>query len=435
MAAAPVFFQDDDMTVLIAGAGIGGLTLALSCHQVGIAFQIFEQAEKIEPLGVGINLQPHAVRELFELGLEAELDALGVRTTNVTYFSKLGGEIWNEPRGKHAGYRWPQYSVHRGKLQTMLHDALVKRAGKDIVETGCALTAFDQSDTSVTIKLKSRSGKNINDVRGDILVGCDGIHSAVRHQLFPQEGPPVWGGAILWRGTTTARPFLDGATMAMAGHEFQKFVTYPVSTTDRQTGKALINWIAELKFTPDKVWNKEDWNRVGVLEDFLPAFKNWKFDWLDIPDLIANNNAVYEFPMVDRNPREQWTFNRVTLLGDAAHAMYPIGSNGATQGIVDARILVRELLAKGLGNAALASYEQQRRPITSKIVLANRSNGPDQILEIVEQKCAGKFDDIHQVISRKELQDQASNYKHLTGFDVTRLNAQASIIRQDQTVC
>ncbi len=422
------------MSVLIAGAGIGGLTLALTCHQTGIPFRIFEQVEKIEPLGVGINLQPHAVRELFELGLEKELDAFGVRTTNVTYFSKLGGKIWNEPRGKDAGYHWPQYSVHRGKLQTMLHDALMKRTHDNIVETGCAFSSFEEDKAGVSISLQARDGKLLEKVTGDVLIGCDGIHSSVRHQLFPNEGPPVWGGAILWRGTTTTEPFLDGATMAMAGHEFQKFVTYPISKVDRQTGKALINWIAELKFDADKVWSKEDWNRQGVLEDFLPAFENWHFDWLDVPKLIVDHNAVYEFPMVDRDPLDQWTFGRVTLLGDAAHAMYPIGSNGATQGIVDARILVRQLLATGLNSEALASYENERRPITSKIVLANRGNGPDQIMEIVEQKCAGKFDDIHQVISQSQLEERASKYKHLTGFDVETLNAQPSIIPSDQII-
>ena len=422
------------MTVLIAGAGIGGLTLALTCHQVGLSFRIFEQSEKIEPLGVGINIQPHAVRELIELGLQKELDDFGVRTTNVAYFSKLGGEIWNEPRGTDAGYRWPQYSVHRGLLQTMLHDALRKRTHNKIVESGCALTAFEQSDSGVVAKFKSRSGAAVEDVSGDVLIGCDGIHSAVRKQLYPIEGPPVWGGAILWRGTTTETPFLDGATMAMVGHEFQKFVTYPISKVDPQTGKMLINWIAELKFDPDKVWNKEDWNRQGVLADFLPEFESWKFDWFDIPQLIRDNNAVYEFPMVDRDPLDKWSHGRVTLLGDAAHAMYPIGSNGATQGIVDARILVREMLEHGVGNQALETYEVERRPFTSKIVLANRGNGPDQIMQIVEERCGGDFKHIHEIIPQNELEERAGKYKHLTGFDVDVLNAQTPIIDENKKV-
>ncbi len=406
--------------------------MALSCQQVGLPFRIFEQSTKIEPLGVGINLQPHAVRELIELGLQNELDEFGVRTTHVAYFSKLGGEIWSEPRGTDAGYIWPQYSVHRGKLQTMLHRALVERTRADIVETGCTLTGFEQDLDSVTATCSSRENSSEFEVVGDVLIGCDGIHSAVRKQFFPNEGPPVWGGAILWRGTTTAKPFLDGATMAMVGHEFQKFVTYPISNVDPHSGEMLINWIAELKYDPDKVWNKEDWNRPGILEDFLPEFESWKFDWLDIPQLIRDNNAVYEFPMVDRDPLDNWTTGRVSLLGDAAHAMYPIGSNGATQGIVDARILVRELLEKGSDNTALEAYEAERRPITSKIVLANRGNGPDQIMQIVEEKCGGAFDDIHEVLSQQELEDRASKYKHLTGFDVDTLNAQASIISDVQ---
>lgn len=422
------------MTVLIAGAGISGLTLALTCHQVGIPFRIFEQSQKIEPLGVGINIQPHAVRELFELSLQKELDDLGVRTTNVTYFSKLGGEIWNEPRGTDAGYRWPQYSVHRGLLQTMLHDVLKNRTHDNIVESDCALTAFEQTESAVVAKFKSRSGSAPEDVSGGVLIGCDGIHSAVRRQLYPNEGPPIWGGAVLWRGTTTEKPFLDGATMAMAGHEFQKFVTYPISKIDPRTGEMLINWIAELKFDPDKVWNKEDWSRPGVLADFLPEFENWKPDWLDIPQLIRDHNAVYEFPMVDRDPLEMWTHGRATLLGDAAHAMYPIGSNGATQGIVDARILVREMLEHGVGISALKTYEAERRPFTSKIILANRGNGPDQIMQIVEEKCGGNFNHIHEVISQKELEDRAGKYKKLTGFDVGVLNAQASIIDENKKV-
>ncbi len=416
------------MTILIAGAGICGLTLALTCQQVGLPFRIFEQSTKIEPLGVGINLQPHAVRELIELGLQDSLDAFGVRTTNVAYFSKLGGKIWNEPRGTDAGYNWPQYSVHRGKLQLMLYDALIERTHKDIVEAGCALTGFLQLADGVEVILHSRNENMDFKVSGEILIGCDGIHSAVRKQLFPQEGPPIWGGAVLWRGTTTAKPFLDGATMAMVGHEFQKFVTYPISKIDRQTGEMLINWIAELKFDPDKIWNKEDWNRPGKLEDFLSEFESWKFDWLDVPQLIRDHNGVYEFPMVDRNPLDQWTFGNVSLVGDAAHAMYPIGSNGATQGIVDARVLVRELLDKGVNNRALDAYEMERRPFTSKIVLANRGNGPDQIMQIVEEKCDGEFDDIHDVMSQQELEERASKYKHLTGFDVETLNAQAPIV-------
>lgn len=415
------------MTVLIAGAGIAGLSLALSCHQVGIPVRVIEAVGELEPLGVGINLQPHAVRELFELGLERELDAIGVATQEVAYFSKTGRQIWSEPRGRLAGYRWPQYSVHRGHLQMMLYEAVLSRIGPDAVRLGTRLDRVDQSDDGITAQVVSRDGAE-EALDASILIGADGIHSAVRHQFNPDEGPPVWGGAILWRGTTVAEPFLTGATMAMAGHEFQKFVTYPISNADPDTGTALINWIAELKVDPSQGWNREDWNRPGDPDDFMPEFASWRFDWLDVPALVEARDAVYEYPMVDRDPLERWTHGRVTLIGDAAHPMYPIGSNGASQAIVDARVLTRALHERGIGPAALEAYEDDRRPATARIVLANRGNGPDQIMQIVEERCEGVFDDIEDVLSHAEREARAREYKALAGFGVDDLNARAPIV-------
>lgn len=415
------------MTVIIAGAGIAGLTMALSLHQVGIACRVYEQVARLSPLGVGINVQPHAVRELFDLGLEAELERLGVRTREVAYFSKKGGLIWSEPRGMHAGYRWPQYSIHRGHLQMMLLEAVNARLGPDAVVTGAAIAGFAQSSDGVEISLSHADGKT-ETVRADILLASDGIHSAVRRQLVPQEGPPRWGGAVLWRGTTVAKPYLTGATMAMAGHEWQKFVTYPISKPDPETGEALINWIAELKYEPGSGWNREDWTRQGDFADFMPAFEDWRFDWLDCPALMKKGGFCFEYPMVDRDPLDRWTHGRVTLLGDAAHAMYPIGSNGASQAIVDARVLARALADHGTNGEALEAYEEIRRPPTSRIVLANRGNGPDQVMQVVEERCGGVFDDISEVLSREELEQTAAGYKKLAGFDIETLNASPSII-------
>jgi 2-polyprenyl-6-methoxyphenol hydroxylase-like FAD-dependent oxidoreductase len=415
------------MTVIIAGAGIAGLTMALSLHQVGIACRVYEHVARLSPLGVGINVQPHAVRELFDLGLEAELERLGVRTREVAYFSKKGGPIWSEPRGMHAGYRWPQYSIHRGHLQMMLLEAVNARLGPDAVVTGAAIAGFAQSSDGVEISLSHADGKT-ETVRADILLASDGIHSAVRRQLVPQEGPPRWGGAVLWRGTTVAKPYLTGATMAMAGHEWQKFVTYPISKPDPETGEALINWIAELKYEPGSGWNREDWTRQGDFADFMPAFEDWRFDWLDCPALMKKGGFCFEYPMVDRDPLDRWTHGRVTLLGDAAHAMYPIGSNGASQAIVDARVLARALADHGTNGEALEAYEEIRRPPTSRIVLANRGNGPDQVMQVVEERCGGVFDDISEVLSREELEQTAAGYKKLAGFDIETLNASQSII-------
>ena len=418
------------MGIIIAGAGIAGLSLALSLHQVGIACRIFEQVPTIRPLGVGINVQPHAVRELFELGLEAELEEIGVRTREVAYFSKKGGLIWSEPRGLLAGYRWPQFSLHRGRLQTMLAETVEQRLGPDAITLGVTVTGFVQHESHVEVRLRDAVGREFGE-NAEALVAADGIHSAIRRQLFPGEGPPRWGGAVLWRGTTVAKPYLTGATMAMAGHEWQKFVTYPISKPDPDTGEALINWIGELKYEPEAGWNREDWNRKGDYSDFLPAFEDWRFEWLDVPGLMLAGGECLEYPMVDRDPLDRWTHGRVTLMGDAAHPMYPIGSNGASQAIIDARVLTRAFLDHGVVEEALLAYEADRRPVTTRIVVANRGNGPDQVMQVVEERCGGAFDDISEVLSRAELEETASAYKKIAGFDIETLNGRPPIVPFD----
>ncbi|KPQ08537.1 MAG: putative oxidoreductase [Rhodobacteraceae bacterium HLUCCA12] len=413
--------------ILIAGGGIVGLSLALTAHSLGFPVRVFEQVDKPAPLGVGINLQPQAVREIREMGLGPALDAIGLRIREVAYFSKRGNPIWSEPRGTWAGYNWPQYSVHRGEFQMMLLRAAQARLPSGSVLTGWRATGYDQDGDTVRLHLENRDGETRVET-GDLLIGCDGIHSAIRAQMHPDDGPPVWGGAVLWRATSYAEPFLTGASMAMAGHEWQKFVTYPISKPDADTGLATVNWIAELKYEPTRHWNKEDYNRPGKLDDFLPSFEDWAFDWLDIPALIRKARTVYEFPMVDRNPLPFWTEGRVTLAGDAAHAMYPIGSNGASQGIIDARLLGARLRDHGLSETALTTYEAERRPITTRIVLANRSNGPDQVMELVEQRSGGVYDDVREVLSEDELNETARTYKRLVGLDIDELNARPPIL-------
>jgi len=416
------------MTVLIAGAGIGGLTLALSLHQAGVPVRVFETSAEIRPLGVGINLLPHAVRELDELGLLGELDALGVRTAELAYYSKRGQLIWSEPRGEAAGYRWPQFSVHRGKLQMMLLAAARRRLGDDCLRTGWHLEDWQERDGGVAVRFVERkSGAPRGTEAGSLLIGADGIHSSLRRRLYPDEGPPIWNGAILWRGTARAKPYLTGRSMIMAGHEFQKFVCYPISAPEKD-GKATINFIAERKFAADHAWRREDWNRPGDPADFLPQFEDWVFDWLDVPGLITAAEAVYEYPMVDRDPLPRWTEGRATLLGDAAHAMYPIGSNGASQAILDARVLTREILARGATSEALAAYEEERRPATARIVLANRENGPEQVMQRVEQLAPDGFARIEDVLRPEELEETARSYKQLAGFDREALNSRPSIV-------
>ena len=416
------------MVVIISGAGIGGLTAALTCHELGIPVKVYEQVSEITPLGVGINLQPHAVREIFEMGLAAEIEAIGVRTKEVAYFSKKGLPIHAEARGVWAGYKWPQYSIHRGELQMMLLKAVRERLG-DVVETGAAIVGFTEDADGVRVQVDR--GGIITEERGAVLIGADGLHSKIRAGFYPDEGAPVWAGAVLWRGTTKAVPFLSGASMAMAGHARQKFVTYPISAPDAD-GETTINWIAELWFPPDSKWNREDYNRQGKLADFLPAFESWNFDWLDIPALIKAADKIYEFPMIDRDPLDRWSFGRATLLGDAAHAMYPIGSNGATQAILDARVLGRCFVEHGINAGALTAYDGERRPKCNAVVLANRGNGPDQVMQVVEERSDGDFGHIDEVLSEAERLDMAKAYKRIAGFDVDILNAAPSIVSAER---
>lgn len=417
------------MTILIAGGGIAGLTAALSLHQIGVDCRVFESVGSPQPLGVGINLLPHAVRELSDLGLRDALAETAIPTAELAYYNKHGQRIWSEPRGLEAGYHWPQFSIHRGELQLILLRAARERLGTDRILTGHHLTGWRDTGTGVRAHfIDRRTNAQLPDAEGDLLIAADGIHSAVRQALYPQEGPPIWNGAILWRGTTRARPFLSGRSMIMAGHEFQKFVAYPISRTASDQGEAVINWIAERKFRPDDAWRREDWNRAGNLDDFLPQFAGWRFDWLDVPAVIQAADRCFEYPMVDRDPLDRWTFGRVTLLGDAAHPMYPIGSNGASQAILDARVLAREIRRAGPVPDALLAYEAERRPATGKIVVANRGNGPEQVMQLVEQRAPLGFSQIGDVLTPAELEGTAAGYKRIAGFDKDALNARGPIV-------
>jgi 5-methylphenazine-1-carboxylate 1-monooxygenase len=409
--------------VVIAGAGIAGLTLGLTLDQLGIDFAIVESVRELRPLGVGINLQPHAVRELFDVGLEPGLERIGVRTRQYGFYTRFGLEIWVEPRGTWAGYRWPQYSVHRGRLQLLLHDTLVERAGTGCLRLGDPVVAYENAPGRAALLLASG-----DRVEGALAIGADGIHSAVRAHMHPAEGPPVWAGAILWRGTTVAPPFFGGGAMALAGNDRQRIVAYPISGADPESGLALVNWIAERRVDPAGGWRREDWNRRARVDEFLPLFTEWVFEWLDVPALVRDAEAVYEYPMVDRDPVGSWTQGRVTLIGDAAHPTYPVGSTGGSQAVVDARELGAAIVEHGLEEAALRAYEDRVRPAMERVILANRGAGPDAVMQMVEDRCGGRFDRIEDVIPRAELASHAERYKRLAGFSVEELNARPSLI-------
>ena len=418
------------MTVLIAGGGIGGLTLALSLHQIGVPAKVFESVSALRPLGVGINVLPHAVRELIELGLLDRLDAEGVRTSELAFYSKHGKPIWSEPRGLDAGYKWPQFSIHRGVLQQILLDTAIERLGAENILTSHHLSGWTETASGVRAEfIDKATGQSAGAYDGTLLIAADGIHSAVRDKLFPQEGPPLWNGRILWRGITESDAFLSGRTMIMAGHEILKFVCYCISKEPDANGKFQINWVAERHMPPTYQWRREDYNRAAKLEEFLPWFESWTFDWLDVPGLIRNCPHAYEYPLVDRDPLARWTFGLATLMGDAAHPMYPIGSNGASQAILDARVLTREILSHGATDAALAAYEAERRPATSDLVMLNRRNGPEQVMQIVEERAPNGYQVVTDVLSQQELENIAANYKRVAGFQVEGLNAKPPIVQ------
>ncbi len=409
------------MTVLITGAGIAGLSLGLTLHQIGVPFRIFEAVRSLRPLGVGINLQPNAVRELYELDLADELTRVGVQTRQYGFYSKHGNTIWEEPRGTWAGYNWPQYSVHRGQLQMMLHAALIDRCGAEVLETNARAIGYEPGPQPVLCLADGRR------IEGSLIVAAEGIHSAIRAQMYPNEGPPIWDGAILWRATTRAAPFFGGGAMALVGHDRQRFVTYPITEPD-ENGTCTLNWIAELRVDPKQGWKKEDWNRAADRNDFADDFDNWVYDWLDVPALIYGADTVFEYPMVDRDPLPKWTDGSVTLMGDAAHPTYPVGSNGASQAIIDARELGAAMLSHGVTAEALLAYEERMRPRTTGVILANRGSGPDAILQRVEDLCGGEFDKIDDVIPEDELAAHAARYKNLAGFAIETINAQPALI-------
>jgi 5-methylphenazine-1-carboxylate 1-monooxygenase len=401
--------------VIIVGAGIGGLTLGLALHQAGIACRIYESAPELKAVGVGINLLPHATKELAALDLEDALSRVAIETRDATFFNRFGQLIYQEPLGRAAGYDHPQFSIHRGDLQLALVDAFRERAGHDRIVTNSHCTGVAQDETGVIVTFADGpGGKNRFTAQGRVAIACDGINSAVRKQFFPDEGEPRYSGVNMWRGVTRWKPMLSGASMVRAGWlSHGKMVIYPIRPAGAD-GLQLINWVAEIE-TPN--YRKRDWNRKGRFDDFIGAFADWHFDWLDVPAFIRAADSVLEFPMVDQDPLPRWSFGRVTLLGDAAHPMVPRGSNGAGQAILDARALTTALLQHVDPVAALAAYEAQRLESTTRIVLTNRSNPPDAILREVFQRANDRpFADIDDVISREELVALSEGYKRIAGY-------------------
>ncbi len=419
--------MEKDTEVMIVGAGIGGLVLALSLHQIGVNCRIYESVTELKPLGAGINLLPHAVRELDELGLIPALDAVGIRTKDASYFNHHGQLIYTELAGQAAGYAWPQFSIHRGDLQMLLLKAVKERLGEDSVVTGHRFKRVEQNDKRVTAHFIGVNGEELPSASASIMVGCDGISSTVRKQFYPTEGDPVYSGLTIWRGVTPFKPFLSGAdTIRLGWMTVGKLMVYPIRNNIDDQGNQLMNWVATLERPKPTEY---DWNSQAKLEDFFEPFSKWKFDWLDVPKLLSQTEKYLMYPMVDRDPVPTWTFGKVTLLGDSAHPMYPRGSNGAGQSILDARYLAGCLKRRGVTEDALQEYDKERVQATAKVVLMNRANPPDTVLRVVFERSGGKpFNKIEDVITKAELQDILDQYKAVAGFEIEKLRTRASYV-------
>jgi 2-polyprenyl-6-methoxyphenol hydroxylase-like FAD-dependent oxidoreductase len=412
-----------DNRVIIAGGGIGGLATALTLHQIGVPCIVFEAVRELRPLGVGINLQPNAVRELYDLAVtESDLDRVGLPAKEWALVGLNGNDIYSEPRGLLAGYKWPQYAVHRGQFHMLLHQKLTERIGPQAVRLGSRVTGYDRnSDGGVRALIEHPDGSTSEEI-GALLIAADGIHSAVRAQMHPTQPPIHWGGAIMWRGTTWAKPIRTGSSFVGLGTHRHRIVFYPISHPDPQTGLAMINWIAEVTMDNAEGWKQSGWFRPVSIDDFRHHFDDWVWDWLDVPALIRQADAVFENPMIDRDPVPTWVDGPVALLGDAAHAMYPTGSNGGSQAIMDARVLGAAMVEHGVTPAALAAYDAKLCGPISQVVLRNRGAGPFGLLNMVDERCGGTFDDIDDVIPAEERSEFMAGYKTAAGFAIETLN-------------
>ena len=416
--------------VIIAGGGIGGLATALTLHQIGVPCIVYEAVREMRPLGVGINMQPNAVRELYDLGItEADLDRVGLPAKEWALVGLNGNDIYSEPRGKLAGYNWPQYAVHRGQFHVLLYDKVVERIGKEAVQLASRVSGYRKDPGGGVTAFVERDGATA-EVQGALLIGAAGIHSAIRAQMHPNQPPIHWGGAVMWRGTTWGKPIRTGASFVGLGTHRQRMVFYPISQPDPKTGLSIINWIAEVTMDNSEGWKQSGWFRQVATADFAHHFDSWIWDWLDVPAQIRQADSAFENPMIDRDPVPTWQDGPVALLGDAAHAMYPTGSNGGSQAIVDARILGAAMIEHGVTPEALAAYDEKLCGPISQLILRNRGAGPFGLLNIVDERCGGTFNNIDDVIPPKERAEFMAVYKAAAGFAIETLNKAERTIKE-----
>jgi 5-methylphenazine-1-carboxylate 1-monooxygenase len=414
--------------VIIVGGGIAGLSQALSLHQIGIACLVYDAVQVLSPLGYGINLQPNAIRELTALGLGDQLAAAGILTKELAFYNKHGQLIWSEPRGRAAGYRWPQISISRGELHKVLLAAIHERLGAQAVVTGHRLTSFEQRGDRMIARFADPSGKPTGEAEGDILIGADGIHSAVRQHLYQGE-KAVFDGYLHYRGIVEAAPYLTGASMAVVGHRYHRAIIYPVM--QRPGGKVMINWLAYTKIPPGSP-PLEAWDTAADKQACVDQFKGWTYPWLDVQGLFAatRSDHVLQLPNVDRDPIPRWSFGRVTLIGDAAHPMQPVGAQAGSQAVVDGRVLAAALMATRDPVEALTSYQDERIAAMNDMIVRNRNLGLESILQTAEERAPQGFTHIHDVLSQHELEHTAISFKRAAGFDVETVNSRESFVER-----
>jgi 2-polyprenyl-6-methoxyphenol hydroxylase-like FAD-dependent oxidoreductase len=409
--------REQDMDIAIIGGGICGLSLALNLQRRGIGCRVYERAPEIKELGVGITLLPHAMREFAALGVADALWAAGIEIRESCFFNRFGQLIYKEPRGRFSGYAHPEVSIHRGRLHVILYEAARARLGADRILTNHTCVGVEQDAESATVFFTdTMGGQTLPPVRADAVVACDGIGSAIRKQFYPADDV-AFAGINTWRGVTRRKPILTGQSYMRIGSILTgKIVVYPIIDNIDGEGNQLVNWMAEIK---GDTFEKNDWNKPGNLADFLPIYRDWRFDWLDVAELIRTADLVLEYPMVDKDPVARWTFGRVTLAGDAAHPMYPRGSNGAAQAAIDARTLADRLAADTDPRAGLAAYEEARRESTAQVVRTNREHPPDFINIKVEQLVGDRpFENLDAFITQDELQALSEGYKRVAGFSL-----------------
>ena len=410
----------NDTKVAIIGGGIGGLATALFLHQRNVRCRVYEAASSFSELGVGINLLSHAMRAMGDLGLVEALGKVAVEPEWRCFYNRHGQLIHREQTGRFAGYQWPHYSVHRGDLHEILLNAVRERLGPDTVMMGYRFIKVEQDERGVRLDWQDPNGEPIARTSATVAIGCDGVNSTVRRQFYPDEGRLAFGGINMWRGSTIYRPILDGKSVILAGSmKYGKLVIYPMR--NYPDGRQLINWNVEVQ---SEVAGPNAWNKDGNVEDFIWRYKNSSVEWVDFVDLVSHADMVLEYPMVDRDPVDRWTFGRVTLLGDAAHPMYPRSGNGAAQSILDGQVIAG-LLGSLPPVEALAAFQKERLELVNKIVVSSRSSPPDLIIETVEKRTNGeRFNKLDDVMSSTELQGIIDNFHKLTGSDLAAVNRQ-----------